>query len=508
MNNTSTKKTYQEQTDYSKTYERIEELEKSSHSSFEPLPLQREKSPPRPFPFEALGSVLGGTAQRLHLIVKAPDAICGQSVLAAASYLTEPYADIYIDGRVHPISLFMLTVAESGDRKSSVEKIVLKSIEDYQAMLKVTFEEEKSRYRNKLEIWKRERDQIFKNSPSIKLEEDLEKLGREPIPPLEPFLLLEEPTYEGIVKLFAIGQPSLGLFSDEGGRMLSGHAMQKDNLLKTACGLSSLWDGKAISRIRGGDENLLLYGRRFSMHLMIQEVVLHSILKNELLVGQGLLARCLIVAPETNAGNRKYNPVDVSNEPIINKFHEMAYNLLDHKYPLKNPDIPNELAPKALSLDFSAKEAWIKFHDEIDDGLRRDGKYYSIRRMANKAAEQALRISAVLAIFENFEVSSISLEYIDRGITLMRYYLDEAIRISDSSAEDPELNLAQTLLNWMESKSTEQGNKRTFPLSEIYQKGPKGVRNAEAARRIMKILESHRRVKRNSQGKEEWAVLN
>ena len=41
-----------------------------------------------------------------------------------------------------------------------------------------------------------------------------------PLPPLKPILTTEEPTYEGLVKLLLVGQPSMGLFSDEGGRFL------------------------------------------------------------------------------------------------------------------------------------------------------------------------------------------------------------------------------------------------------------------------------------------------
>ena len=55
-----------------------------------------------------------------------------------------------------------------------------------------------------------------------------------PSPPLRPLVLVEEPTYEGIVKYYsADGQPSIGLFSDEGGRFFGGHAMNRDNRLKT-----------------------------------------------------------------------------------------------------------------------------------------------------------------------------------------------------------------------------------------------------------------------------------
>ncbi len=36
--------------------------------------------------------------------------------------------------------------------------------------------------------------------------------------------------------------------------------MSEDHQLKTATGLSELWDGKRISRVRSGDGAALLYG--------------------------------------------------------------------------------------------------------------------------------------------------------------------------------------------------------------------------------------------------------
>ena len=228
----------------------------------------------------------------------------------------------------------------------------------------------------------------MKNPHSSRIEASLNNMEQEPKRPLDPFLLLEEPTYEGLVKLLDTGQPSIGLFSDEGGRMFGGYAMGKENMLKTACGLSSLWDGRTITRVRGGDDNLLLYGRGFSAHLMIQEVVLAEVLKNEMLNGQGLLARCLIVAPVSNAGNRSYNQVDISKDPLIQAFYSRTSDLLDQPYPLANLDVKNELAPRPLGLSQDAKKTWILFHDEIDRALQRNGKLYNVRRSANKAGQE------------------------------------------------------------------------------------------------------------------------
>ena len=470
-----------------------------------PLPLQREIAPPKRFPFEALGPVLGPVAKRIHEIVKAPDSICGQSVLAAAALITQAHADICIDGRAYPLSLFMITAAESGDRKSAVDSIVLKPFREYEKMLAKNSIQEKQLYKNKLDAWKKQRELILRK-PESEIEAELNKMTQEPRRPLEPYLLLEEPSYEGLVKLYAVGQPSLGLFSDEGGRMFGGYAMGQDNMLKTACGLSSLWDGKPITRIRGGDENLLLFGKRFSSHLMLQEVVLAKILKNDMLVGQGLVARCLIVAPCTNAGERCYNPIDVSKDPLIQAFYEHVSSFLDKPFPLAL-DSENELLPKQLFLSTQAKARWVLFHDEIDRALKPDGAFRSVRRTANKSAEQALRIAGVMTLIEDFDASCISLDAMERAIELTRFYLDEALRIADMSCLDADLELAQAVFEWMKKKTAVEGSQKTFSLQEIYQKaGPRGVRNKQMAQKVLGILEEHKVVERVNQEKLEWRL--
>jgi hypothetical protein len=88
--------------------------------------------------------------------------------------------------------------------------------------------------------------------------EETEQLD-EPVLPIMPIIIVEAPTYEGLVKYLEYGQPSVGLFSDEGGRFLGGNAMNRDNLLKTLAGLSSIWDAKPnkpITRMRSGDKSL------------------------------------------------------------------------------------------------------------------------------------------------------------------------------------------------------------------------------------------------------------
>jgi hypothetical protein len=474
--------------------QRSKEVHEEYEESQSVLPLQREIAPATAFPFDALGALLGPLAKRIHEIVRAPDSVCGQSVLAVASLLTQAHADVHIDGRIHPLSLFVLTVAQSGDRKSAVDNIVLKPVREHEKKLAETLAQEKRSFRIKLDIWRRKRERLLREGESD--EEDLVRqlndLGEEPKPPLEPHLIIEEPTFPGLLQLYTIGQPNIGLFSDEGGRMFGGHGMKEENLLNTICGLSSLWDGKPISRIRRSDENLLLHGRRLASHLMIQETVLGGILKNEQLIGQGMIARCLIAFPPSNAGERPYNAIDVSNDDIILKFNKQASEILNAPLLLKNPNISTELSPRPLLLNADAKAAWVRFHNETDSLLKPDEKYRPISRTASKSAEQALRIAGVLTLIDNFQAITISLEVMERAIILAKFYLDEMLRIIELGFTDPALDLAESLLKWMKKKAAESGNNKVFSLRDIYKNGgPRGIRTKDAAVKILKLLKSH-----------------
>lgn len=233
--------------------------------------------------------------------------------------------------------------------------------------------------------------------------------------------------------------------------------MNADNALKTACGLSNLWDGKPLTRVRKSEGSKIHYGRRLVVHLMIQPVVLMQLLSNEMLMGQGVLARCLFSAPLPLAGTRKYKEVDLSKDPNILAFYDLINELLDRPYPKAdrgqgaffNPS--DSLEPKIISLDEKAKQRWIEFHDETEKKMNEDSEFYPIKPFASKASEQVLRIAAIFAFSESAFKSEIdpriSLHQIERAITLIIYYLDEALRILGKSGGDPNITLAAQLLN-------------------------------------------------------------
>jgi Protein of unknown function (DUF3987) len=212
-----------------------------------------------------------------------------------------------------------VTVALSGERKTECDAQASGSIQKREKELRDKFNAEQTSHLNAKCASDKARDAAIKKAQGdrIRIKEELDALGPAPTSPLQPMLTCPEPTFEGLCKLFTSGQPSLGLFSTEGGQFFGGHAMSPDNKLKTAAGLLDLWDGKAIRRVRSGDGASILPGRRLSAHLMAQPDIADILLRDELLNGQGLLSRVLVstgqhcrLQANTRAGNRsRFAPV-------------------------------------------------------------------------------------------------------------------------------------------------------------------------------------------------------
>lgn len=458
-----------------------------------PEPLRRTVAPPDPYPVEALGTTLAGMARALMAVVQAPDAICGQSVLAAAALAVQAHADVVIDGRLFPVSLFAIDVGESGERRSAVDGWALKPHREYEKGLHDAYAPQELAYQNAFEAYRKTREEDVKKAKGRAAKQQaLEALGPPPLPPLEPILTSEEPTYEGLVKLLFVGQPSMGLFSDEGGRFLGGHGMNQDNALKTAAGLSELWDGKRITRVRSGEGTIALYGRRLSMHLMIQPVIATMLLSNTLLLGQGLLSRCLVAWPTSTAGSRRYQATDLTTEPAVRAYQTRLMTLLQTTLPLA-AGRPNELSPRPLRLAGAAKALWTRFYDHVEGELGDGAPLAPIRGFANKAAEHAARLAGVLSLFDNLLASAIDKNHMEAGIELCQFYLTEALRLFDAASADPDIVLAEKLLAWLHSTNLPQASgHKVVSLQHIYQEGPSRLRDAKTARRIATILADHR----------------
>ena len=460
-----------------------------------PNPLHRELPSATEFPVEALGPVLAPAAKAIHNLTQAPISICCQSVLSVSALAVQGHADVLTPtGLRRPISLYLFSIAESGDRKSSADSHALKPIKTYESELKRKYEIACEDYQTDKEAWESQRKQILRkkhiNTESKK--KALKDVGPAPRPPLSPLVRCSEPTWEGLSILFSQGQPSLGLFSSEGGQFIGGHALNKDNRLKTVSALSSLWDGEAITRVRKSEPAMALVGRRFSLHLMVQPGVARNLLTDPDLADQGFLSRLLIAAPESAIGSRRYREPDSLDIQKVESYSEKILDILHHDHPLAEGKA-NELDPSGLPLSDGAKEVYVNFVDRIEERMAPNGgDLYEVRGLVNKMPEQALRIAVVLTLVRDIEATEIGREALAQGVKLAEFYTAEALRLYSAGVIDPDLLLAEQVIEWFRDK----WGQPYISLPDLYQRGPKAIRDKKKAKEIMAILEEHGHLRR------------
>jgi hypothetical protein len=449
-----------------------------------PRPLFRPLTPSEPYPVDAMGPLAEPTKAIIE-VIQAPAGICANAVLAAAALATQAFCDVRLPGigRPHPVSLFLLTIAESGERKTSADGEAIQGVRNHEHELRKIAIEEERRYRNAAEAYEAARKEAIKkgkgNAAAIRAA--LDALGGPPAKPALPILIVTEPTIEGLVKQLAESQPAIGLFSSEGGSFIGGYAMSDEARIRSAARLSSLWDGEPIDRVRSGDGVSVIVGKRLSLHLMAQPGIAMGFLSDATLRDQGLLSRVLISAPAGRAGSRTFRTPKFDELRSIEKFGRRIRDLL-----AATPTSSGDGRLRAVVIEGVARELFVTFHDAVEVELAPGGKLAPIKGFAAKLAEHAARIAAVIALFSDEKCTSVSAQAMAAGIDLANHYAAEGLRLTDDARVGEPLRQAEKLLRWL----YEKGRGIIWP-ADVYQYGPSELRTKADALRAIGILADH-----------------
>jgi hypothetical protein len=288
----------------------------------------------------------------------------------------------------------------------------------------------------------------------------------------------------------AEGRPWGGVFTAEGGLLIGGAAFGDESRMRTGALLNTLWDGEPIRRRRVLTGASFLPGRRCSAHVMMQRPVADRLFGDAMLDGIGLLARVLLVAPETTAGTRMFREAPSECRPALDEYNARLGALL-RRPPATKPDDASVLDPPVMRLTRDARELWIRFHDHTEARIAPGESLAAIRAWGAKAAEHAGRIAAVLALHDDPDAMEVAAEHLACAIALTEHYAEEMLRAAGGGNVNPDLRLADRLLRWW----IERGEPRLH-LASIYQRGLHAIGDAGTARRIVGILQEHGHVRR------------
>ncbi|MDD5461957.1 MAG: YfjI family protein [Methylococcales bacterium] len=491
------------------------EFSNAQSVTFEPEPLRAPMPKADTYPVDALGEVLGKAALALHESVKAPLALCCQSVLASASLAAQAHFDVMLPwGQKKPLSLFLLSVAESGERKSGIDDVVLGAAKAQERIDMESYQMELEKYEADLVRWKTENEQQNKKSSSksqAASDYTAEAAHSNPKPkaPIMPLRFVTEPTVEGLFKLLAVGQPSVGLFSDEAGLLIGGHAMNSDNALKTMARLCKFWDGASFDRVRSGDGSGSLYGRRLAMHQQAQPDVMAKLLSDPMANGQGFLARCLVAWPESTIGSRYINRFEwPGDRKELKRLFAVLMGLMQAEPRTARSE--QELDPVELPLDEDASELVMAAMNQFETLMQTGNDLSEIKERTAKAVENACRIAGVLAVIDGgMATRSISKKHLEQSLILIQWYLKEALRIRGAAVVPPSVIDAELLIKWLK-----EHDYRAFRSSPVLTKGPAQLRNKVRLDAAIKVLIDNGYIVPNEPGtiiddvstKKSWSV--
>lgn len=440
----------------------------------EPEQLRRPLPPAAPYPLAALGDVLGGAAQAIHEHAQAPAGMCGASIVAAASLAAQGQADVINDGRREPLTLWAVTIGQSGERKSGVYEPALGAHYKHEKQALAEYQADLLEYHTELAAYEaaRQKAKTAGKGNRAAIREALQAVGEPPEPPLQPILILGEPTLEGTQKQLIRGWPSIGLFSDDAGEFLGGYSMSKENKTRTAASLSKLWDKGAFDRVRAkADETAgKHYGKRCALHFMLQPVIAETVLSDDVLAGQGFLPRCLLAWPDSTIGSREHTPGNLNDNPAIRRYWAKIHALLDKPYPLAD-GTHNELDLPALELSPDARALWIRVYNAVEHKQADNGEYAPIRAWGSKAASQVLRMAGVLTLVDNPDAQVIEAPDVERAAELVLWHLSEALRIVGTATVPHEVKDAEKLRDWCH-----ETGRRLLHSREALQYGPGSIR--------------------------------
>ena len=468
----------------------------------EPMPLRAEGQR-EPYPVEALPDIVRAAVEDVQQFVQAPMAMVATSAVVAMAISAQARVDIARDSQlVGPVGLNALTLAESGERKSTVDRYFNRALDRYEKDQRKKMARPLRRYAAEMEAWEAVRQGIkanirasSKDGESTEAEEQrlVQHDERKPHRPRVPQLRVDDATPEGLGDKLVNEWPVAAMLSDEGGTILGGYGMGRESVVRNISALNKLWDGKSVSAKRKVAESLASISVRACLHIQVQPSVILDFYRRvgDLARGAGLFARFLMCCPESTQGARLYVDPPTGSD-ALDVFDAAMYAALDVEIDLEED---GGCEPPVMVLDPKAKSAWCEFHDEIELQLGAGGALGDVRESANKIADNAARLAAVFQFHERRLPSDpVSPDNLERATRIVRWHLEEARRFFGELTVPEERVRAVQLDEWITVRLHEDGDNR-IRANEILQAGPGALRKASVRDEALTLLAELGRVR-------------
>ncbi len=457
-----------------------------------------------PYPVEMLPPLIRDAVEEVASYVQAPVALIAGSALAAVSSAVQTGFSVQRSSALSgPATLYLLTVAESGERKTTVDNIFIGPIREWEAAQRKLLGARRAEYKAELEDWEQQAEELQRNIKSGFLTPQPGQLDPRVVhdlaKPKEPRpirLLREDDTPEALAMALE-NYPVASIITAEAGTIFGSHGMNAESVTRNLAQANKMWEGGSILRGRAGSGELHVEGMRVTMGLQVQPQVLDGFVQRTggLAKGIGYFARFLFCRPDSTQGRRYFKEAP-DGRPAHAAFCNRMTTLLALEAVFDDYD---RLRTQYIGFDPTAQLMWIGFHNEVEELQGADCEYSGIKDVASKAADNAARLACCLHVFQHGPSEPIGSDAMRAACNLMRWYLDEAVRFGRTAAAAPELADAQLLEEWLVREVLERirtnGN-LLISVNDVKKKGPNRLRQAHSRKLddALELLADHNRV--------------
>lgn len=367
-----------------------------------------------------------------------------------------------------PVGLFVITVCDSGERKSAVQKMVFKPhtelqrLWDEQAAQGVAAHKVEHRmWREKVSVLRYATKRAYRTGePTDEIDQKLRTtLETEPKPSLARKLIYADTTIEALLEGLHIRGKSAAMVHDEFAQFCEGP------MSRQLGALNALWSGSDWPVDRKTSEGFVLHGTSITCLFQAQPSVLDRFLRKrgEQALGNGFFARVLLCAPPSTQGSR-FEYGYLADSSTLNWFYDRCKTRLERT------------EPRLLSFSPSAQVEWNEVANHYESQMNPGGQFFAAKDFASKAPENIARIAAVFHAFLVDDTDEISSENLRCAINLVDYYANQYL--STFQMHNPALQYLEdlmTLENWIFS-ICHKFQFNGVPKSYIMQSGPNRFR--------------------------------
>ena len=424
----------------------------------EPIPFSSYKK--EQFPVDALPEPIANYVRAVSESTQTPVDMAGALSLAVIStcmqgkFLIRGKADWF-----EPVNTYVLAIAPPSERKSAVQKLMLRPINEYETDYNRDnagrVETSKMQKRILERRQKAIEDQMAKGKAT---QEELEAIVKEitdfeEVTPMH--IYVDDITTEKLVSVLSANKGRAAIISTEGGIFdtLAGIYTKNVNIDVMLKGYSG--DPIRVDRIGRDSESIL--NPALTVLLMAQPNVVSEVLSNTAFRGRGLTARFLYCMPDSYVGIRKFNshPID---DAITHRYTHLVKDMLDDEY---GGD------PEIITLSPDADKLLAAFAEEIEPKLVKE--YAEIADWVGKLVGNTLRISALLcraSITREHDFLDVSDplvvdgETMKNAIRLGRYFLNHAQAAYSVLPEDKTNRDAGIILTMIREKKLKKFDRR------------------------------------------------